>query len=96
MTHGAGNGPARLDHLAIRVADRDATAAELVREFDVHVIERTDRFTLVGADFAHGKLTLLDTADGEESWPHRIVSVVLAFNYLGDALRDSFDVKGVV
>jgi len=25
-----------------------------------------------------------------------ILSVVLAFNYVGDALRDSFDVKGVV
>lgn len=67
-----------LDHVAIRVADRDATAAALVDALDVHVIERTERFTLVGPDFAHGKITLLDAEPGGEAVADRIVSLVLA------------------
>lgn len=70
----------RLDHVAIHVASRDEFARELVDRFDMHVIERTDRFTLVGADAAHGKITLLDKVDGDgpDPVPNRIVSVVLA------------------
>lgn len=70
----------RLDHVAIHVADRDAFAQELVDRFDMHVIERTERFTLVGADAEHGKLTLLDKVDddGPDPAPNRIVSLVLA------------------
>ncbi len=70
----------RLDHVAIHVADREAFAQELVDRFDVHVIEQTDRFTLVGADASHGKLTLLDKVDqdGPDPVPNRIVSLVLA------------------
>jgi catechol 2,3-dioxygenase-like lactoylglutathione lyase family enzyme len=48
----------RLDHVALWVADRDALAGELVGSFGMHVIERTERFTLVGADARRGKLTL--------------------------------------
>jgi catechol 2,3-dioxygenase-like lactoylglutathione lyase family enzyme len=70
----------RLDHVAIHVADRDAFAQELVDRFDVHVIEQTERFTLIGADASHGKLTLLDKVDddGPDPVPNRIVSLVLA------------------
>ena len=70
----------RLDHVAIHVADRDAFAATLIDCFDMHVIERTDRFTLVGADAQHGKLTLLDKVDGDGPDPeaNRIVALVLA------------------
>ncbi|MCW2955709.1 MAG: Glyoxalase/bleomycin resistance protein/dioxygenase [Thermoleophilia bacterium] len=50
----------RLDHIAVRVHDRVRAAAELVERFEVHVIERNDRLTLIGADFEHGKFTLLD------------------------------------
>jgi catechol 2,3-dioxygenase-like lactoylglutathione lyase family enzyme len=67
-----------LDHVAIHVADRDATADELVAQFDWHVIERTERFTLLGADAAHGKLTLLDAEDDRAPQPNRILSIVLA------------------
>jgi catechol 2,3-dioxygenase-like lactoylglutathione lyase family enzyme len=50
--------PTTLDHVALWVADRDAIAEQLVRELGLHEIERTDRFTLLGADARRGKLTL--------------------------------------
>src|SRR5689334_18620047 len=48
----------RLDHVALWVADRDAVADFAVAHLGMHVIERTERFTLVGADARRGKLTL--------------------------------------
>lgn len=70
----------RLDHVAIHVADRDGFAQEVIDRFDMHVIERTDRFTLIGANAEHGKLTLLDKVDdtSPDPAPNRIVSLVLA------------------
>jgi hypothetical protein len=56
--------PKTLDHVAFWLADRDAVADALLAAFDVHVIERTDRFTLLGHDARRGKLTLFD-AEGE-------------------------------
>ena len=50
--------PRALDHVALWLAARDNMAAFLTRHLDVHVIERTDRFTLLGSDARHGKLTL--------------------------------------
>jgi catechol 2,3-dioxygenase-like lactoylglutathione lyase family enzyme len=47
-----------LDHVALWVADRDAIAEQLEDGFGMHVIERTDRFTLMGADARRFKLTL--------------------------------------
>jgi catechol 2,3-dioxygenase-like lactoylglutathione lyase family enzyme len=49
-----------LDHVALWVARRDETTAILTEQFGMHVIERTDAFTLVGADARRGKLTLFD------------------------------------
>ncbi|MCZ4496957.1 MAG: hypothetical protein JWM25_1542, partial [Thermoleophilia bacterium] len=48
----------RLDHVAIRVADRAQVTAELVERFDVEVIDSTDVFTLIGPSFTSGKITL--------------------------------------
>jgi catechol 2,3-dioxygenase-like lactoylglutathione lyase family enzyme len=53
-----------LDHVALWVADRDALADFLTGHVGMHVIDRTDRFTLVGSDARRGKLTLF-VADGE-------------------------------
>jgi catechol 2,3-dioxygenase-like lactoylglutathione lyase family enzyme len=50
--------PRSLDHVALWVADRDALADLLCGAFGLHVIERTDAFTLVGAEARLGKLTL--------------------------------------
>jgi len=55
--------PKTLDHVAFWLADRDAVADFATAHLGMHVIERTDAFTLVGADARRGKLTLF-AADG--------------------------------
>ena len=50
--------PTKLDHVAYWVADRDAIADFATTELGMHVIDRTDAFTLVGSDARRGKLTL--------------------------------------
>jgi catechol 2,3-dioxygenase-like lactoylglutathione lyase family enzyme len=55
--------PKTLDHVALWVADRDAIAARAVDHLGMHEIDRTDRFTLMGADARRFKLTLF-AADG--------------------------------
>lgn len=50
--------PKTLDHVALWVADRDRIVDFLTERLSMHVIERTDRFTLVGTDARRGKLTL--------------------------------------
>jgi catechol 2,3-dioxygenase-like lactoylglutathione lyase family enzyme len=55
--------PKTLDHVAYWVDERDAIASFVTAHLGMHVIDRTDRFTLVGSDARHGKLTLFD-ADG--------------------------------
>jgi catechol 2,3-dioxygenase-like lactoylglutathione lyase family enzyme len=58
--------PKTLDHIALWLADRDAAADALLGQFDMHVIERTDRFTLIGHDARRGKLTLFDAEGPRE------------------------------
>jgi catechol 2,3-dioxygenase-like lactoylglutathione lyase family enzyme len=53
-----------LDHVALWVQDRDELADYLIEHVGMHEIERTDAFTLVGADARRGKLTLF-AAEGE-------------------------------
>jgi catechol 2,3-dioxygenase-like lactoylglutathione lyase family enzyme len=53
-----------LDHVALWVEDRDKLANFLTAHVGMHVIDRTDKFTLVGADARRGKLTLF-AAEGE-------------------------------
>ena len=55
--------PKTLDHVAYWLADRDAVADFALRHLGMHVIDRTDAFTLVGVDARRGKLTLFE-ADG--------------------------------
>jgi hypothetical protein len=58
--------PKTLDHIALWLADRDAAADALLDQFDMHVIDRTDRFTLIGHDARRGKLTLFDAEGPRE------------------------------
>jgi catechol 2,3-dioxygenase-like lactoylglutathione lyase family enzyme len=58
--------PKTLDHVALWVADRDPIAGLLTERFGMHVIDRTDRFTLVGADARRGKITLFDAEGPRE------------------------------
>ncbi|HEU5476451.1 MAG TPA: VOC family protein [Gaiellaceae bacterium] len=55
--------PKTLDHVAYWLGDRDTVADFVVGHLGMHVIDRTDAFTLVGADARRGKLTLF-SADG--------------------------------
>jgi catechol 2,3-dioxygenase-like lactoylglutathione lyase family enzyme len=55
--------PQALDHVALRVADRDGMAAFLSEGLGIRVLERTEQLTVVGADAHQGKLFLL-AADG--------------------------------
>jgi catechol 2,3-dioxygenase-like lactoylglutathione lyase family enzyme len=50
--------PETLDHVALWVADRDPIADFLTSRVGMHVVDRTDAFTLVGSDARRGKLTL--------------------------------------
>jgi catechol 2,3-dioxygenase-like lactoylglutathione lyase family enzyme len=51
------------DHVALWVGDRGPLTDLLCDHLGMHVIERGDDFTLIGADALEGKLTLFD-ADG--------------------------------
>lgn len=55
-----------LDHIALYMADRDTAADFLTSHLGFHVVDRTDRYTLVGAGGKLGKLTLFD-APGEDA-----------------------------
>jgi catechol 2,3-dioxygenase-like lactoylglutathione lyase family enzyme len=73
-----------LDHVALWVADRDRLADFAYAHLGMHEIERTDDFTLVGADARRGKLTLF-AADGPRD-PGVLVRVVLRVRDLDEAL----------
>ena len=59
----------KLDHIALYMGDRDAAAAFLVSHLDFHIVDRTERYTLVGAGGRIGKLTLFDAPEGTEPTP---------------------------
>jgi hypothetical protein len=58
--------PNTLDHIALWISDRESVADALLDALDVHEIEKTDRFTLVGHDARRGKLTLFDAEGPRE------------------------------
>ena len=58
--------PQTLDHIALWVAGRDAIADLLTSRTEMRVIERTDTFTLLGADARRGKVTLFDAEGPRE------------------------------
>ncbi len=58
--------PLTLDHVALWVADRSRMVDAAVGRLGLRVIERTDRFTLLGADARRGKLTLFDAEGPRE------------------------------
>jgi catechol 2,3-dioxygenase-like lactoylglutathione lyase family enzyme len=81
---GAAIEPSSLDHVALWVADRDRLTDLLCGPLGMHVIERTDSFTLVGADALKGKLTLF-AAEGPRE-PGALRAVVLRVGDLDAAL----------
>ena len=59
----------KLDHIALYMGDRGAAADFLTSHLGFHVVDHTDRYTLVGAGGRIGKLTLFDAPDGSEPTP---------------------------
>lgn len=62
----------RLDHIALYLSDRDTAAEFLTSHLGFHVVDRTERYTLVGAGGRIGKLTLFDAPDGSKPRPRVI------------------------
>jgi catechol 2,3-dioxygenase-like lactoylglutathione lyase family enzyme len=58
--------PTKLDHVAYWVADRDAIADFVTAHLGMHVIDRTERFTLLGSNARRGKITLFDAEGPRE------------------------------
>ena len=87
----------RLDHVALWVEDRDAIASFATAHLGMHVIERTDRFTLVGAHARRGKLTLFGAEPGREAGALaeiglRVTSVERAVAALPDGHQERFEI----
>jgi catechol 2,3-dioxygenase-like lactoylglutathione lyase family enzyme len=58
--------PTKLDHIAYWVTNRDEVADLVTSTLGLHVIDRTDAFTLVGSNARRGKLTLFDAEGPRE------------------------------
>jgi catechol 2,3-dioxygenase-like lactoylglutathione lyase family enzyme len=78
--------PKTLDHIALWVADRDRIAEFLEQRLTMHVIERTDKFTLMGTNARRGKLTLFDAEGPRERGA--LKHVAFRVNDLEAALRE--------
>jgi len=75
--------PKTLDHVAFWVGGRDRIAGFLTSHFGLHVIDRQESFTLLGADARRFKLTLFD-AEGPRD-PGAFGLVALRVNDLAAA-----------
>src|SRR3954449_12742 len=58
--------PTKLDHVAYWVADRDPIADFVTSHLGMHVIDRTEKFTLLGSNARRGKITLFDAPGPRE------------------------------
>jgi catechol 2,3-dioxygenase-like lactoylglutathione lyase family enzyme len=78
--------PETLDHVALWVADRDSIADFATQRVGMHVVDRTDAFTLVGSDARRGKLTLFE-AEGPRA-PGALRHIALRVSSLEQAERE--------
>jgi catechol 2,3-dioxygenase-like lactoylglutathione lyase family enzyme len=76
--------PTKLDHVAYWLADRDPVADFLTSHLGMHVIDRTEKFTLLGSNARRGKLTLF-VAEGPRE-RGALEHVALRVSDLGAAL----------
>src|SRR5215207_5779987 len=67
----------KLDHIALYMNDRDAAAGFLTTHLGFHVVDHTERYTLVGAGGRLGKLTLFDAPQGTTPSPGEIERIVI-------------------
>lgn len=76
--------PLTLDHVALWVADRDRIADFVTNHLGMHIVDRTEAFTLVGSDARRGKLTLF-AEEGPRERGH-LMHVALRVSDLDQAL----------
>src|SRR5438046_7930703 len=67
--------PKTLDHVAFWLAGREPIAEFLTTKLGLHVIDRQENFTLVGADARRGKLTLFDAEGPREQGAFKHVAL---------------------
>jgi catechol 2,3-dioxygenase-like lactoylglutathione lyase family enzyme len=67
----------RLDHIALYMGDRDAATGFLTTHLGFHVVDHTERYTLVGAGGRLGKLTLFDALQGKTPSPGDIERITI-------------------
>jgi catechol 2,3-dioxygenase-like lactoylglutathione lyase family enzyme len=67
----------RLDHIALYMGDRNAATGYLTTHLGFHVVDHTERYTLVGAGGRLGKLTLFDAPQGTKPSPGEIERITL-------------------
>src|SRR5919112_926959 len=67
----------RLDHIALYMGDRNAAAEFLTTHLGFHVVDRTERYILVGAGGRLGKLTLFDAPQGTTPSPGEIERITI-------------------
>ncbi len=82
--------PTKLDHVAYWVANRDEIADFATSRLGMHIIDRTDTFTLIGSDARRGKLTLFDAEGPRERGA--IKHVALRVSKRDPSLDEFFDV----
>jgi catechol 2,3-dioxygenase-like lactoylglutathione lyase family enzyme len=58
--------PTKLDHVAYWVADRQPIAEFATAHLGMHVIDQTEKFTLLGSNARRGKITLFDAEGPRE------------------------------
>ncbi len=86
--------PKTLDHVALWVANRDPIVAFLSEHVGMHMIDETERFTLIGSDARHGKLTLFVAEGAREPAPLEHIALrVSNLHEALDALPDGFTVQ---
>jgi catechol 2,3-dioxygenase-like lactoylglutathione lyase family enzyme len=78
--------PKTLDHVAFWLADREPIVEFVTTKLGLHVIDRQDNFTLVGADARRGKLTLFDAEGPRE--PGAFKHVALRVSKLPEGQTD--------
>jgi catechol 2,3-dioxygenase-like lactoylglutathione lyase family enzyme len=67
----------KLDHIALYMGDRDTAAGFLTTHLGLHVVDHTERYTLVGAGGRLGKLTLFDAPQGTTPSPGEIERITI-------------------
>jgi catechol 2,3-dioxygenase-like lactoylglutathione lyase family enzyme len=80
--------PKTLDHVALWVADRDTIVETLLEHLGIHVIDRQDNFTLLGADARRFKLTLFDAEGPRDQGV--LAHVALRVNNLPGGVPETF------